>query len=136
MARRRRALAQTLYTWIAAGPFHADVAFRIDALSAVMVLIVTGRRVPIHVYSVGYMGHDESCSRFFAYLNLFMFAMLLLVLATTCSCCSSGWEGVGLCSYLLIGFWYAEDAERRRRQEGIHREPRRRHGASCSACSC
>src|SRR5262245_12387607 len=63
-------LAETLYTWIAAGPFHADIAFRIDALSAVMVLVVTGVGFLIHVYSVGYMGHDESCSRFFAYLNL------------------------------------------------------------------
>ncbi len=103
-------LAQTLYTWMAAGPFHADIAFRIDALSAVMVLIVTGVGFLIHVYSVGYMGHDESCSRFFAYLNLFMFAMLLLVLGDNLLVLFVGWEGVGLCSYLLIGFWYAEDA--------------------------
>jgi len=103
-------LTQDLYTWIAAGPFSADIAFRIDALSAVMVLIVTGVGFLIHVYSVGYMGHDESCSRFFAYLNLFMFAMLLLVLGDNLLVLFVGWEGVGLCSYLLIGFWYAEDA--------------------------
>ncbi len=103
-------VAQDLYTWIAAGPFSADIAFRIDALSAVMVLIVTGVGFLIHVYSVGYMGHDESCSRFFAYLNLFMFAMLLLVLGDNLLVLFVGWEGVGLCSYLLIGFWYAEDA--------------------------
>ena len=103
-------LVQNVYTWIAAGPFHADIAFRIDALSAVMVLVVTGVGFLIHVYSVGYMGHDESCSRFFAYLNLFMFAMLLLVLGDNLLVLFVGWEGVGLCSYLLIGFWYAEDA--------------------------
>jgi NADH-quinone oxidoreductase subunit L len=103
-------LAQTLYTWMAAGPFSADIAFRIDALSAVMVLIVTGIGFLIHVYSVGYMSHDESFSRFFAYLNLFMFAMLLLVLGDNMLVLFVGWEGVGLCSYLLIGFWYAEDA--------------------------
>ena len=102
-------VAQTLYTWIAAGPFHADVAFRIDALSAVMVLIVTGVGFLIHVYSVGYMGHDECSARFFAYLNLFMFAMLLLVLGDNLLLLFVGWEGVGLCSYLLIGFWYEQD---------------------------
>ncbi len=102
-------LVQSLYTWIAAGPFHADIAFRIDALSAVMVLIVTGVGFLIHVYSVGYMGHDESCARFFAYLNLFMFSMLLLVLADNLLLLFVGWEGVGLCSYLLIGFWYEKD---------------------------
>jgi NADH-quinone oxidoreductase subunit L len=102
-------LQQTLYTWIAAGPFHADIAFRIDALSAVMGLIVTGVGFLIHVYSVGYMGHDESCSRFFAYLNLFMFSMLLLVLGDNLLVLFVGWEGVGLCSYLLIGFWYEKD---------------------------
>ena len=102
-------LAQNVYTWIAAGPFHADIAFRIDALSAVMVLIVTGVGFLIHVYSVGYMGHDEDGARFFAYLNLFMFSMLLLVLGDNLLVLFVGWEGVGLCSYLLIGFWYEKD---------------------------
>ena len=102
-------LAQRVYTWIAAGPFRADIAFRIDALSAVMVLVVTGVGFLIHVYSVGYMGHDESCARFFAYLNLFMFSMLLLVLGDNLLVLFVGWEGVGLCSYLLIGFWYDKD---------------------------
>jgi NADH-quinone oxidoreductase subunit L len=102
-------IAQSLYTWIEAGPFRADVAFRIDALSAVMVLIVTGVGFLIHVYSVGYMGHDPDCARFFAYLNLFMFAMLLLVLGDNLLMLFVGWEGVGLCSYLLIGFWYDKD---------------------------
>jgi len=103
-------LVDDVYPWIVAGPFRADVAFRVDALAAVMVLIVTGVGFLIHVYSVGYMAHDESLPRFFAYLNLFMFAMLLLVLADNLVVLFVGWEGVGLCSYLLIGFWYEKDA--------------------------
>jgi NADH-quinone oxidoreductase subunit L len=102
-------LVDPVYTWIAAGPFAADVAFRIDALAAVMVLVVTGVGFLIHVYSAGYMADDESLPRFFAYLNLFTFAMLLLVLADNLVLLFVGWEGVGLCSYLLIGFWYEKD---------------------------
>jgi NADH-quinone oxidoreductase subunit L len=102
-------LVDYVYTWIAAGPFHADITFRVDALSAVMALIVTGVGFLIHVYAVGYMAEDESVARFFAYLNLFMFAMLLLVLADNLLLLFVGWEGVGLCSYLLIGFWYEKD---------------------------
>jgi len=102
-------LVDVVYPWIVAGPFHADLAFRIDALSAVMVLIVTGVGFLIHVYSIGYMAHDDDLPRFFAYLNLFMFAMLLLVLADNLLVLFVGWEGVGLCSYLLIGFWYEKD---------------------------
>jgi NADH-quinone oxidoreductase subunit L len=102
-------LVDVVYPWIVAGPFHADLAFRIDALSAVMVLIVTGVGFLIHVYSIGYMAHDDALPRFFAYLNLFMFAMLLLVLADNLLVLFVGWEGVGLCSYLLIGFWYEKD---------------------------
>src|SRR6185295_7764467 len=98
-----------VYRWIAAGPFAADVAFRVDALSAVMALVVTGVGFLIHVYAVGYMAEDESLPRFFAYLNLFMFAMLVLVLADNLLVLFVGWEGVGLCSYLLIGFWYEKD---------------------------
>ncbi len=102
-------LVDDVYPWIVAGPFRVDVAFRIDALSAVMVLIVTGVGFLIHVYSIGYMADDESLPRFFAYLNLFMFAMLLLVLADNLVVLFVGWEGVGLCSYLLIGFWYEKE---------------------------
>jgi NADH-quinone oxidoreductase subunit L len=102
-------LVDPVYTWIAAGPFRADVAFRIDALSAVMTFIVTGVGFLIHVYSVGYMAHDESQPRFFAYLNLFMFSMLLLVLGDNVLLLFVGWEGVGLCSYLLIGFWFEDE---------------------------
>jgi len=101
-----RAITETLYTWMRVGDFSADVAFLLDPLSAVMALVVTGVGFLIHVYSVGYMAHDPSFRRFFLYLNLFMFAMLTLVLADNFLLLFVGWEGVGLCSYLLIGFWY------------------------------
>jgi NADH-quinone oxidoreductase subunit L len=101
-----RALTETVYTWMRVGDFRADVSFLLDPLSAVMALVVTGVGFLIHVYSVGYMAHDASFRRFFLYLNLFMFAMLTLVLADNFLLMFVGWEGVGLCSYLLIGFWY------------------------------
>jgi len=104
------ALAQTVYPWIHAGTLQVDVALRIDALSAVMVLIVSGVGFLIHVYSVGYMADDPSFGRYFTYLNLFTFAMLTLVLADNLPLLFVGWEGVGLCSYLLIGFWYDKEA--------------------------
>jgi len=104
------ALQQTLYPWITAGSLHVDLAFRIDALSAIMVLIVSGVGFLIHVYSVGYMHDDERFARYFTYLNLFMLAMLTLVLADSLPVLFVGWEGVGLCSYLLIGFWFTEQA--------------------------
>ncbi|MDA1192954.1 MAG: NADH-quinone oxidoreductase subunit L [Candidatus Poribacteria bacterium] len=98
----------TLYTWMAAGTFSADIAFKFDALSSVMILVVTGVSSLIHIYSVGYMDHEDErgFSRFFTYLNLFVFSMLLLVLGNNYLLMFVGWEGVGLCSYLLIGFWY------------------------------
>ncbi|MBM3216518.1 NADH-quinone oxidoreductase subunit L [Candidatus Poribacteria bacterium] len=98
----------SLYQWIAAGSLSIDAAFRFDALSAVMTLVVTGVSFLIHIYSVGYMNHEDrrGFSRFFAYLNLFVFAMLILVLGDSYLLMFVGWEGVGLCSYLLIGFWY------------------------------
>ncbi|MFZ0887562.1 MAG: NADH-quinone oxidoreductase subunit L [Candidatus Binataceae bacterium] len=100
------ALAVTLWPWIQAGSFHVDFGLRLDALSAVMVLIVSGVGALIHLYSVGYMAHDEDVARYFGYLNLFALSMLLLVLADNMLLMFVGWEGVGLCSYLLIGFWY------------------------------
>ncbi|MDX9857231.1 MAG: NADH-quinone oxidoreductase subunit L [candidate division Zixibacteria bacterium] len=101
-----RQIEQTLFTWIAAGSFHVNVAFLLDPLSAVMILVVTGVGFLIHVYSTGYMHHDHDFGRYFAYLNLFTFSMLTLVLADNFLLMFVGWEGVGLCSYLLIGFWY------------------------------
>jgi NADH-quinone oxidoreductase subunit L len=100
------ALVAPLWSWIAAGPFHVDFALRFDALTAVMVLVVSGVGALIHVYSTGYMAEDADYARFFTYMNLFTLAMLLLVLADNLLLMFVGWEGVGLCSYLLIAFWY------------------------------
>jgi NADH-quinone oxidoreductase subunit L len=103
-----RAYEQTLYAWTA-GPLRLDVAFLLDPLSAVMLGIVTFVGFLIHVYSVGYMGHEAGYRRYFAYLNLFMGAMLLLVLGANYLVTFVGWEGVGLCSYLLIGFYFDQE---------------------------
>jgi NADH-quinone oxidoreductase subunit L len=100
------ALAEHLWGWIEAGRFHADMGLRIDALSGVMVMIVTGVGALIHLYSVGYMAEDEDFARFFTYMNLFALSMLILILADNLLMMFVGWEGVGLCSYLLIAFWY------------------------------
>ena len=100
---------ETLATWIRAGSFQADFAFYLDHLSLVMLLVVTGVGFLIHIYSVGYMGEEGGFYRFFAYLNLFMFFMLTLVLASNYLLMFIGWEGVGLASYLLIGFWFTKD---------------------------
>ncbi|MFK4144494.1 NADH-quinone oxidoreductase subunit L [Streptomyces sp. NPDC004065] len=100
-----RTMIQHLYTWIPVESFQADVAFRLDQLSMTFVLLITGVGSLIHLYSVGYMEHDERRRRFFGYLNLFLAAMLLLVLADNYLLLYVGWEGVGLASYLLIGFW-------------------------------
>lgn len=94
------------YTWMSAGDFEISFAYRIDALSLLMTLVVTGVGGVIHLYSIGYMHGDRGYWRFFAYLNLFIFAMLNLVLADNVPVLFLGWEGVGLCSWLLIGFWY------------------------------
>jgi len=95
-----------LYSWVSVGDFHATVGLQVDPLSAVMMLVVTFVGFLIHVYSVGYMHGDPGYARFFTYLNLFMTSMLVLVLANNYLLMFLGWEGVGLCSYLLIGFWY------------------------------
>ncbi len=100
----------TVYTWIESGSFQVKLSFQADALTAVMLLVVTGIGFLIHVYSLGYMGHDEGMVRFFVYLNLFIFFMLLLVMGDNLLVLFVGWEGVGLCSYLLIGFWYQDNA--------------------------
>ncbi len=97
-----------LFTWIESQPFKVEIAFMADPLTAVMLLVITGVGLLIHIYSLGYMGHDEGMIRYFAYLNLFIFFMLLLVMADNLLLLFVGWEGVGLCSYLLIGFWYQD----------------------------
>jgi NADH-quinone oxidoreductase subunit L len=100
------ALSCMLWPWIEAGSFKVDVALRFDALTAVMVLVVSGVGTLIHIYSAGYMAEDEDYARFFTYMNLFVLSMLTLVLADNLLLMFVGWEGVGLCSYLLIAFWY------------------------------
>ncbi len=99
-----------LATWIRAGKFQVDFSFYLDQLSLVMLLVVTGVGFLIHIYSVGYMWEEGGFYRFFAYLNLFMFFMLTLVLASNYLLMFIGWEGVGLASYLLIGFWFTRDS--------------------------
>ena len=101
-----RLIEQTLFSWIPAGSLHVNIGFLLDPLSAVMILVVSGVGFLIHVYSVGYMHNDPGYGRYFTYLNLFTFAMLTLVLADNFVLMFVGWEGVGLCSYLLIGFWF------------------------------
>src|SRR5687768_14652327 len=108
MAPESRAIEQTLYTWLASDDLDLALAFRLDPLSAVMILVVTGIGSLIHIYSTAYM-HDEVDSefaRYFSYLNLFASFMLVLVLGSSFPVMFVGWEGVGLCSYLLIGFWF------------------------------
>ena len=116
----RAVLVKKLFTWIPsslvpllggkAAAFSIDLAFRYDSMTAVMTLVVTGVGLLIHIYSIGYMAREKSYARYFAYLNLFTFAMLILVLGANLAVIFIGWEGVGLCSYLLIGFWFTKDA--------------------------
>jgi NADH-quinone oxidoreductase subunit L len=101
-----RSIQTSWFDWIVSGSFSASFAFLYDPLSAVMMLVVTGVGFLIHLYSIGYMHGDGGYSRYFAYLNLFTFAMLSLVMANNLILLYLGWEGVGLCSYLLIGFWF------------------------------
>ncbi|MEO7981674.1 MAG: NADH-quinone oxidoreductase subunit L, partial [Sporichthyaceae bacterium] len=101
----QRSVSQHLFSWIPAGTFQVDVGLRVDPLSMCFVLLITFVGTLIHVYSIGYMEHDHDRRRFFGYLNLFVAAMLLLVLADSYLVLYVGWEGVGLASYLLIGFW-------------------------------
>ncbi len=103
-------LTDVVGTWIAAGPLKIDLAFRLDGLSSVLCLIITFIGFLIHIYASGYMEHDPDFPRFFAYLNLFCGSMLVLVLGDSLPVMFIGWEGVGLCSYLLIGFWYQTTA--------------------------
>ncbi|WP_327671288.1 MULTISPECIES: NADH-quinone oxidoreductase subunit L [unclassified Streptomyces] len=105
MGPEERTLSQHLFSWIPVEGFQADVAFQLDQLSMTFVLLISGVGTLIHLYSIGYMEHDERRRRFFGYLNLFVAAMLLLVIADNYLLLYVGWEGVGLASYLLIGFW-------------------------------
>lgn len=103
-------LVKTLFSWIGSGSFNINFSLQLDSLSVVMALVVSGVGFIIHVYSVGYMAGDKGYTRYFTYLNLFTFAMLILVMASNIVLMFVGWEGVGLCSYLLIGFWFEKHA--------------------------
>ena len=103
-------LKEHLYTWIASGNFEAGINFQVDQLTGLYLLVITGVGFLIHVYSVGYMDGESGYYRFFAYLNLFVFFMLILVLADSFLLMFVGWEGVGLCSYLLIGYYFEKDS--------------------------
>ncbi|MBI2608788.1 MAG: NADH-quinone oxidoreductase subunit L [Deltaproteobacteria bacterium] len=101
--------SHTLFSWFDIGDFKADFSVKIDQLSLLMMLVVTGISTLIHIYSTGYMHEDPLFSRYFGYLNLFVFMMLTLIMADNLLLMFVGWEGVGLCSYLLIGFWFEDD---------------------------
>jgi NADH-quinone oxidoreductase subunit L len=105
-----RLVTDTVYSWIGIGGLQIDIGFAVDPLNAVMALVVSGVGFLIHIYSLGYMAHDEGFNRFFSYLNLFIFSMMMLVLGENLVMLFVGWEGVGLCSYLLISFWFSDEA--------------------------
>lgn len=111
MSSESEAIVVKLFTWIEAGSFSSDISYRVDQLSVIMGLVVTGVGSLIHLYSMGYMKDDEGYWKFFTYLNLFIFAMLNLVMGNNLILLFLGWEGVGVCSYLLIGFWYGDMAK-------------------------
>ena len=104
-----RSYTQSWFTWISSGHLHVDMGILVDPLSMTMAAFVTGVSALIHLYSIGYMAHDEDFPKFFLYLNLFVSSMLVLVLADNFLLLFLGWEGVGVCSYFLIGFWFERD---------------------------
>ncbi len=106
-----RVIERTFFTWLAAGKLEVPFGMLLDPLSAVMILVVGGVSFIIHIYSIGYMKGDPGYARYFSELNLFVFFMLLLVLGNSYPVMFIGWEGVGLCSYLLIGFWFTDQAK-------------------------
>ncbi|MGE5085828.1 MAG: proton-conducting transporter membrane subunit, partial [Bacillota bacterium] len=103
-----RRIAVSFFEWMAVDKFKINAGFVVDQISAIMILVITGVGTLIHMFSIGYMHHDKGVAKYFAYLNLFIFNMLLLVLGDSLLVMFVGWEGVGLCSYLLIGFWFTD----------------------------
>ena len=122
------AYRQVLWTWFDVGGLRPQIAFYLDAMTVIFILVITFVGFLIHLYSTEFMEEDEGYTRFFVYMNLFVASMLMLVLADNLLLLYLGWEGVGLCSYLLIGFWYREPDYRLRGAQGVHRHARRRHG--------
>src|SRR3989344_2500605 len=106
-----RRLAVSFFEWMAIDKLRVNAGFVVDQISGIMILIITGVGTLIHLFSVGYMHHDKGVTKYFAYLNLFIFNMLILVLGDSLLTMFVGWEGVGLCSYLLIGFWFSDSAK-------------------------
>lgn len=111
MAEETRQISVKFFEWISSDRLKVDAGFMVDSISAIMILVITGVGFLIHIFSVGYMHHDPGVAKYFAYLNLFVFNMLLLVLGDSLLTMFVGWEGVGLCSYLLIGFWFSDSAK-------------------------
>ena len=108
MPEEGRRLTVHFFDWITVGDFQARAAFVVDPISLIMLLVITGVGLLIHIFSIGYMSHDDRPAKYFSYLNFFLFNMLLLVLGDNLLVMFVGWEGVGLCSYLLIGFWFTD----------------------------
>ncbi|MES2802387.1 MAG: NADH-quinone oxidoreductase subunit L [Bdellovibrionota bacterium] len=106
-----RRIAANYFEWMSVGGFKVNAGFVVDQISSIMILIITGVGSLIHLFSIGYMHHDKGVTKYFAYLNLFIFNMLILVLGDSLLTMFVGWEGVGLCSYLLIGFWFSDSAK-------------------------
>ncbi|MEQ1722474.1 MAG: NADH-quinone oxidoreductase subunit L [Pseudobdellovibrio sp.] len=107
----QRRLSVSFFEWISVGSFKVNAGFVVDQISSIMILIITGVGSLIHLFSIGYMHHDKGVTKYFAYLNFFLFNMLILVLGDSLLTMFVGWEGVGLCSYLLIGFWFNDSAK-------------------------
>ena len=122
-----RQVGQHLYTWFEAGGLDVGIDLLYDPLSALFLLLITGVGSLIHVYSIGYMEHDPRRRRFFGYLNLFVAAMLMLVLSANYLGLFLGWEGVGLASYLLIGFWQHKHSAAAAAKKAFVDQPGRRH---------
>lgn len=111
MKEENRRIAVSFFEWLKVGNFKAEFSFVIDQISGIMILIITGIGSLIHLFSIEYMHHDKGVAKYFSYLNLFVFNMLLLVLGSNLLVMFAGWEGVGLCSYLLIGFWFSDESK-------------------------
>jgi NADH-quinone oxidoreductase subunit L len=111
MPANSRRIAISFFEWLVVDNLHVNAGFVVDQISAIMILVITGVGTLIHLFSIGYMHHDKGVAKYFAYLNLFIFNMLILVLGDSLLTMFVGWEGVGLCSYLLIGFWFTDEAK-------------------------
>jgi NADH-quinone oxidoreductase subunit L len=123
-----------LFSWLSVGSLHVNAALLIDPLSITMCLFVTGISTLIHLYSIGYMHGERDFTKFFLYLNAFVFSMLVLVTANNLVLTFVGWEGVGVCSYWLVSYYFEDRGQRR--QEGLPVQPRSATSGCCWRCSC